>query len=147
MSVVGDVYGGTEGILAMYDILEAIVGDIEDEYDEEEKDIQQLDADTYLVEGTTELDDLGETLDITFEEDDAYDTLGGFLTHMLGRIPTEGETPSVEYEGYRFTVTQVEDRRGAKGKGVRLPGPVPGQEGKTSQKGKTSKHKKTEKRR
>ena len=144
MAVVVDEYGGTEGILTMEDILEAIVGDIEDEYDEEEKDIQQLDADTYLVEGTTELDDLGEALDITFEEDDAYDTLGGFLTHMLGRIPTEGETPSVEYEGYRFTVTQVEDRRVAKVKVFRLPEPVPDEEEKSSKKEKSSKHNKTE---
>ncbi len=144
MAVVVDEYGGTEGILTMEDILESIVGDIEDEYDEEEKDIQQLDADTYLVEGTTELDDLGEALDVTFEEDEAYDTLGGFLTHMLGRIPAEGENPSVEYEGYRFTVTQVEDRRVAKVKVFRLPEPVPDEEEKSSKKEKSSKHNKTE---
>lgn len=123
MAVVVDEHGGTEGILTMEDILESIVGDIEDEYDEEEKSIQQVDADTFLVEGTTDLEDLGETLDISFEEDEDYDTLGGFLTHMLGRIPKEGENPSVVYEGYRFTVLHVEERRVARVRIQRIPRP------------------------
>lgn len=147
MAVVVDEYGGTEGILTMEDILESIVGDIEDEYDEEEKEIQQLDPDTYLVEGTTELEDLGEVLDIHFEEDEAYDTLGGFLTHMLGRIPKEDENPSVEYEGYRFTVLQVEERRVAKVRIFRLPAPVleeTEKPEKSSKKDKSSKHSKSE---
>lgn len=147
MAVVVDEYGGTEGILTMEDILESIVGDIEDEYDEKEKEIQQLDADTYLVEGTTELEDLGEVLDIHFEEDEAYDTLGGFLTHMLGRIPKEDENPSVEYEGYRFTVLQVEERRVAKVRIFRLPAPVPEETEKPekpAKKEKSSKHNKPE---
>lgn len=121
MAVVVDDYGGTEGILTMEDILESIVGDIEDEYDEEEKTVQQLDADTYLVEGTVELDDLIELLKINFEEDEDYDTLGGFMTHMLGRIPKENENPSITYEGYQFTVMLVEERRVAKVKIQRLP--------------------------
>ncbi len=121
MAVVVDDHGGTEGILTMEDILESIVGDIEDEYDEEEKTVQQLDPDTYLVEGTVELDELAELLQISFEQDDDYDTLGGFMTHMLGRIPQEDENPSVVYGGYEFTVMLVEERRVAKVKIHRLP--------------------------
>lgn len=77
MAVVVDEYGGTEGIITMEDILEAIVGEIEDEYDEEEKTVQDLGDGTYLVEGTMELEDLSELLKIPFEEDEDYDTLGG----------------------------------------------------------------------
>ncbi|MGI5894804.1 MAG: hemolysin family protein [Candidatus Merdivicinus sp.] len=123
MAVVVDDYGGTEGILTMEDILESIVGDIEDEYDEEEKTVQQVDADTYVVEGTVELEDLVELLHIRFEEDEDYDTLGGFMTHMLGRIPKENENPAFEYEGYQFTVMRVEERRVSKVKIFRLPQP------------------------
>ena len=72
---------------------------------------------------STDLEDLGETLDISFEEDEDYDTLGGFLTHMLGRIPKEGENPSVVYEGYRFTVLHVEERRVARVRIQRIPRP------------------------
>lgn len=114
MAVVVDEYGGTEGIITMEDILEAIVGEIEDEYDEEEKTVQDLGDGTYLVEGTMELEDLSELLKIPFEEDEDYDTLGGFMTHMLGRIPKEGETPGFTYQDYQFTVTEVEERRVAK---------------------------------
>mgnify|MGYP002581750577 FL=1 len=114
MAVVVDEYGGTEGIITMEDILEAIVGEIEDEYDEEEKTVQDLGDGTYLVEGTMELEDLSELLKIPFEEDEDYDTLGGFMTHMLGRIPKEGETPGFTYQDYQFTVAEVEERRVAK---------------------------------
>ena len=128
MAVVVDDYGGTEGILTMEDILESIVGDIEDEYDEEEKTIQQLDGDTFIVEGTVELEELTDVLHINFEEDEDYDTLGGFMTYMLGRIPKEDENPSIEYEGFRFTVMLVEERRVAKVKIKRLPPPEPAEE-------------------
>ncbi len=121
MAVVVDEYGGTEGILTMEDLLEAIVGDIEDEYDQEENDVQELDANTYAVEGTAELEDLEELLHISFEKDEDYDTLGGFMTHMLGRIPKAGENPGFDYGGYRFTVMEVEERRVAKVKIQRLP--------------------------
>ena len=114
LAVVVDEYGGTEGIITMEDILEAIVGEIEDEYDEEEKTVQDLGDGTYLVEGTMELEDLSELLKIPFEEDEDYDTLGGFMTHMLGRIPKEGETPGFTYQDYQFTVAEVEERRVAK---------------------------------
>ena len=96
-------------------------GDIEDEYDQEENDVQELDANTYAVEGTAELEDLEELLHISFEKDEDYDTLGGFMTHMLGRIPKAGENPGFDYGGYRFTVMEVEERRVAKVKIQRLP--------------------------
>ena len=76
-----------------------------------------------MVEGTVELEDLGDLLKIPFEEDEDYDTLGGFMTHMLGRIPKEDENPGIEYEGYRFTVMLVEERRVAKVKIQRLDPP------------------------
>lgn len=108
MVIVVDEYGQTAGLVAMEDILEEIVGDILDEYDEEEQDIVHVSKDKYIVNGLTELDELKELLGIEFTED--YETLNGFLIDCLDHIPSEEETCKIEYQGYLFYVLSVEDQ-------------------------------------
>ena len=106
--IVLDEYGQTSGLVAMEDILEEIVGNILDEYDEEEEMIHaQLDG-SYLVDVLTELEDLEDILQISFEEEEC-DTLNGFLIRQLERIPGEDENCSVLYNSYRFTILSVDN--------------------------------------
>jgi len=112
MVIVIDEYGGTEGVVTMEDILEEIVGNIFDEYDTEEEDeICYVDADHFVVYGTTDLSDVEELLNIIFEENEDYDTLGGYLIGQLGRIPEAGECPKVEIQGFSFQIEKVEEKR------------------------------------
>ena len=114
LAVVLDEYGGTSGIITMEDILESIVGNIQDEYDDEEEEIKTCDDGSFLFDGTVLLDDVKKVLDFEIEEEIDYDTLGGFIISLLGRIPSEDETPSVSYKNVTFEVLLVEDRRIAK---------------------------------
>lgn len=108
IAIVIDEYGQTSGLVAMEDILEEIVGNIMDEYDEEEADIEvQVDG-SYEVNGFTDLEDLEDLLGIHFDKDE-YETLNGFLIHQLDRIPSEDEHSTVFYEGYLFTVLEVDN--------------------------------------
>lgn len=108
MVIVVDEYGQTEGLVAMEDILEEIVGNILDEYDDEEDSItEQIDG-SYRMQGSTTLEDIEELLDIEFGEE--YETLNGFLISKLERIPNEGESFEVDYEGYRFRTLSVENK-------------------------------------
>lgn len=106
MVVVLDEYGQTAGIIAMEDIIEEIVGNIQDEYDDDEECIQKITNGVYLADGMTALEDLEKVLQISFENED-FGTLNGYLVHCLDHIPTEEENCSVEYEGYHFQVVSV----------------------------------------
>lgn len=108
MVIVIDEYGQVEGLITMEDILEEIVGDIMDEYDEEEKFIQPL-RHGYLIKGMTPLEDVEELLSLEFDEED-YDTINGFLISKLDRIPSEDERPEILFGGYRFSVLKVENK-------------------------------------
>lgn len=112
MEIVVDEYGQTAGIVTMEDILEEIVGNILDEYDEEEELISLRDDGSVLFDGLTHLEDVAEALHIEFDEEECenYDTLNGFLISKLDRIPMEGEQPEVEYKGYLFRVLSVENK-------------------------------------
>ena len=110
MAIVIDEYGGTAGLVTMEDLLESIVGSIQDEYDHEEDEYSVIDDSTYNIEGTTDLEEVERLLDVELPEGE-YDTLGGLIIDRLGRIPHEGEHPSVEVAGVTFTVENVEDRR------------------------------------
>lgn len=90
--------------------MEEIVGNIFDEYDEEEKEFEKLDENTFIISGVTSLDRVTEVLDVDLPVDD-YDTLSGFIIGQLGRIPEEGETPEVEFEEIVFKVEKVEEKR------------------------------------
>lgn len=108
MVVVLDEYGQTEGIVTMEDIIEEIVGNIQDEYDEEEELIVRQADGTYIVDGMTQLEDLEELLNVDFEEED-YDTINGYLIDCLDRIPAEDEKCTVVFEGYTFRVLSVDN--------------------------------------
>ena len=113
MAVVIDEYGGTAGIVTMEDLIEEVMGDIEDEYDEVEETIIQVHEGEYLVEGTTDIDDLEELLKIDLPTEE-YDTVSGFVIGELGRMPSEEDTQSDAsdfiYHGYLFSIVDVDEK-------------------------------------
>lgn len=111
-AVVVDEYGGTAGIVTLEDVLESIVGNIQDEYDDEDEEIVQINETTFTIDGITDLDEVDELVGTKLPEGD-YDTLGGFVISLLGYLPSESDPePAVaEYENLRFTVLNFEDRR------------------------------------
>lgn len=110
MAVVVDEYGGVAGIVSMEDLLESIVGSMQDEFDNEEEEITQLEENTFEVDGSTALEELGDRLGKQLPEGD-YETVAGFLMQQLGRIPEPGEHPQVQFENVLFTVQEMDDRR------------------------------------
>lgn len=121
LAIVVDEYGGTAGLVTIEDIIEELVGDIEDEYDEEDESIQKLDENTYIFEGVTDIEDVENALGISFPEGD-YDTLAGFVISRLGFVPTQNDIDAVvDYSGVVFTVLEVEDRRIEKIKASKSP--------------------------
>lgn len=106
MAIVIDEYGQTAGLVAMEDFLEEIVGNIQDEYDEEEKLVLSVDRDFCIVKGSISLEDLEDELDISIEHED-FDTLNGLLISILDRIPVDGEKATLEYAGYRFDILET----------------------------------------
>ncbi len=112
MEIVIDEYGQTAGLVTMEDILEEIVGNIMDEYDEEEEDIVSSDKDTFQLSGMSLLEDLEDTLEIEFSEEDKehFDTLNGFLTSRLGYLPAEDEDTEIRFGGFVFKIVKVENR-------------------------------------
>ena len=109
MVVVIDEYGQTSGIITMEDVVEEIVGNILDEYDEEEKNILASKDNIYVVNGLTPLDELEEVTRIHFEEEDC-DTINGFLMSHLDHIPKENERPQIEVDGILYKVLSVENK-------------------------------------
>lgn len=113
IAVVVDEYGGTEGIITMEDLLEAIVGNIQDEYDNEEEEIRRDGENRFDVEGTAPVDEVSEMLGVELPEGD-YDTIAGLMMEYLGRLPKENEHPQVKIGAVTLTVAAMEDRRIAK---------------------------------
>lgn len=109
IALVVDEYGQTSGIVTMEDILEEIVGDILDEYDDEEILIVKQSDDSYILKGTMLLEDIEDMFDIQFECEN-IDTINGFLIDKMGRIPQENEDFECVYKGYNFKVVEVNNR-------------------------------------
>lgn len=123
-AVVVDEYGGTSGIVTMEDLLESIVGDIQDEYDNEAQEITAISQDRYTLDGDVDLTEVSRLLGCSFEERsdwEDYDTLGGLLIAMLDRIPSPGEHPAVELDGVRFAVQKSNSRQILEVLAERLP--------------------------
>jgi magnesium and cobalt exporter, CNNM family len=111
IALVLDEYGGTAGLVTIEDILEELVGEIQDEYEaaEQTPKVQRLDDKTLRVDARVEIDDLNDQLGIDLPEDGDYDTVGGFVFATIGHIPKAGE--SFDYRGLRFTVTEAQRTR------------------------------------
>lgn len=108
MAIVVDEYGGTAGLLTIEDLVEVIVGDIDDEYDEEEEEITKVSDNEYLVEGSTKISDVNEQLGINFESEE-FDSIGGFIIGYLKRIPEENEL--IEVENVKFKIESIDKNR------------------------------------
>lgn len=108
MMFVSDEYGAVSGLVTIEDLLESIVGNIQDEYDDEEEDIVQLDEKTFNFDGITDIEEVEETLNIKIPEGE-YDTLGGLIMSELGRMPEEND--EIICEGYKFIVEEMDERR------------------------------------
>lgn len=110
IAVIVDEYGGTEGIVTMEDLLESIVGNIQDEYDHEEEEIHKVADNKFTVDGATNIDEISDLVGVDLPEGD-YDTIAGLVVEMLGRIPKPGEHPAVTVQNLTLTVQEVEERR------------------------------------
>ncbi len=110
MAIVVDEYGGTAGILTLEDLVEAIMGNIRDEYDQEDDDITKIDDNTFTVDGTINIEEVNELIKKELPEGD-YETLAGFIIDKLQYLPKDGEMNEVVFENVKFTVLKVEERR------------------------------------
>lgn len=122
MAVVVDEYGGTAGLVTLEDIIEAIVGNIQDEYDDEEEEISKINETTFTIDGLTDIDELDEIIGKDLPDGD-YDTIAGYIISRLGYLPKQDEHSEVMFENIRFTVLEVENRRIEKVKVEILPLP------------------------
>ncbi len=112
IAILIDEYGGFSGIVTMEDIIEEVMGDIDDEFDEEEQEIEKLDENKYLIDGYMNLDDINEKLKTSLESETS-ETVGGLIIDILGEIPDDSteEKIVVSFENYDFEVVNVKDRR------------------------------------
>jgi CBS domain containing-hemolysin-like protein len=108
MAIVVDEYGDMEGIVTLEDLLEEIVGDIEDEFDLPDESVEQIDEDTVIIDGTFPIDDFNERFHTQMPDED-YHTMAGFVFGLLGRQPEAGDT--IMHDGMRFDVLEVEGSR------------------------------------
>ena len=123
MAIVVDEYGGTSGIVTMEDLLESIVGNMQDEYDQEEEEYQKLSDTIFVLDGSMSVDDVEELLGMNIGPEEDYDTLSGMITDLLDCIPAKDEHPSVQVGNVKFTVLATDERRIAKLRAEILPVP------------------------
>ncbi len=121
MAVVVDEYGGTSGLVTMEDLVESVLGNIQDEYDNEVDNSMRITDDLFTLDGSMTIDDTERLLDIEITDDTDYETIGGLLVELLDHIPGPGEHPQLEIAGFRFTVTQADQRRITSITAQRLP--------------------------
>ena len=124
LAIVLDEYGGTAGMVTIEDLLEEIVGEIQDEYDEEEPMTVRLSDDKARIDGRASVDDLGELFDVELaglEDSEEYDTVGGLIYHRIGGVPRPGDQIRLEEQGLTLTVESTDGRRVGKVLAVREP--------------------------
>ncbi len=108
LALVGDEYGGTDGLVTMEDLIEEIVGDIRDEQEKELREIDEIAANRYIVDGKTDIGRVNERVAVSIPEDE-FETIGGFVLGLFGRLPAEGD--QVRYENLMFTVLRLRKNR------------------------------------
>jgi len=113
LAVIIDEYGGTAGIVTLEDLIEEIVGNIFDEDDEIEKDMEKIDDNTFIIKGSVSLNEVQEALEANLPLDD-YETLSGFIIGQLGRIPEKGDKSTIEFNELVFKVEEVEEKKVSK---------------------------------
>lgn len=111
IAVVLDEYGGTAGLITMEDIIEELVGNIFDEYDDVEPEYEQIDENTFRISGSVSIFDLRKILEIEDIPEGDYDTLSGYLIELLGRIPEDNEMPEIETDKVTYKIEDYEDKR------------------------------------
>lgn len=110
MAVVVDEYGGTEGLITMEDLIESIVGSIQDEYDNEEEELKKLSERVFTVDGAAAIDDVSELIGVELDNGDC-ETIAGLMLERLGDIPKDTDRPSVTVNSVKLTAVKIEDRR------------------------------------
>ncbi|KFX59264.1 HlyC/CorC family transporter [Clostridium botulinum] len=110
MAILIDEYGGFSGIVTIEDLVEEVMGNIDDEYDEEECFIQKIDSNTFIVNGLMPIDDLNDYLHIQLVSDEC-DTISGFLINIMGKIPNNIEEKVIEYENIIFKIESIKEKR------------------------------------
>lgn len=110
IAIVVDEYGGTEGLITMEDLVESILGSIQDEYDQENEEIHRINDNTFTVDGTTPIDEIEETFKIKIPKGN-YDTIAGFITSKLGKIPKKNSNEYISIENIKFIAYEVTERR------------------------------------
>ena len=122
MAVVVDEYGGTAGIITVEDLIESVMGNIQDEYDDEAAEIRSIGKEKYEINGECDPEEVLELFGYRLPEEHEYDTIAGFVTDLLGYIPEDVlKPPHADYNDVRFVVTEVEDNRIKKIIAVRIP--------------------------
>lgn len=112
MAMLIDEYGGFSGIVTMEDLIEEIMGDIDDEYDHDEPDLKKIDDYNYVAKGAISIKELNSNLGTRLDEgSEDYDTLGGLLMFIMGYIPDDGDKHLVEYENIEFHIEEISERR------------------------------------
>ncbi|MCM1334732.1 MAG: hemolysin family protein [Bacteroides sp.] len=110
MAVVIDEYGGTAGIVTLEDLIESVMGNIQDEYDAEDMPIKKINDDKYEINGEADPDEVLELFGYELPDDHEYDTISGFVTDLLGYLPESSEnSPHVDYKDIRFVIVEVCD--------------------------------------
>lgn len=110
IAIVVDEYGGTEGIVTLEDLIEDILGSIQDEYDNEEQEITKISDEKFTVDGATSIDDISELTSVDIESNDC-DTIAGLILDKLGRVPEDNEHIEIEIPSLKLKVIETEDRR------------------------------------
>lgn len=110
IAIVVDEYGGTDGIVSLEDLIEFIMGNIQDEFDHEEEEIHKITEKIYSVDGSANLDEINQLIGSDLPSDE-YDTIAGLILDQLGKVPDETEKPVVIFSGLKFTVEKMERRR------------------------------------
>lgn len=110
MAVLIDEYGGFSGIVTIEDLIEEVMGDIHDEYDDDEPDIKKIDNNTFIVNGLSALDELNNSLHLNLASEDC-DTISGYLVDLIGRIPNDGEEEVIEQDNIVFKIEEMKEKR------------------------------------